>query len=51
MMSLDEYNNLIENYYIRRSEANYKWIQESKEQLEKGKTINLVADEQFKYET
>ena len=50
MMSLDEYNNLIENYYIRRSEANYRWIQESREQLEKGKTVHMVADEQFKYE-
>ena len=50
MMSLDEYNNLIENYYIRRSEANYRWIQESRAQLEKGKTVSMVADEQFEYE-
>ena len=49
MMSLDEYNNLIENYYVRRTEANYRWLQESKEQLEKGKTINMVAEEPFKY--
>lgn len=50
MMSLDEYNNLIENYYVRRSEANYRWIQESREQLERGKTVSMVAEEKFKYE-
>ena len=50
MMSLDEYNNLIENYYVRRSEANYRWIQESLSQLEKGKTVSIVADKDFKYE-
>ena len=50
MMSLDEYNNLIENYYVRRSEANYRWIQESLSQLEKGKTVSMVADMDFKYE-
>ncbi len=50
MMSLDEYNNLIENYYVRRSEANYRWIQESLSQLEKGKTVSMVADKDFKYE-
>ena len=50
MMSLDEYNNLIENYYVRRSEANYRWIQESLSQLEKGKTVSVGADKDFKYE-
>ena len=50
MMSLDEYNNLIENYYVRRSEANYRWLRESKEQLENGKTVSMIADEEFKYE-
>ena len=50
MMSLDEYNNLMENYYIRRSAANYKWILESLEELEKGETVSMVAEEQFKYE-
>ena len=50
MMSLDEYNNLIENYYVRRSEANYRWIQESREQLKNGKVVNLVAEEPLDYE-
>ncbi|MDO4869134.1 MAG: type II toxin-antitoxin system Phd/YefM family antitoxin [Bacillota bacterium] len=49
MMSLDEYNNLIENYYIRRSEANYEWLKESKEQLRKGRVVDMAAEEQVDY--
>lgn len=49
MMSLDEYNNLIENYHIRKSEANYKWILEGKEQIEKGDVVSMVADDKLEY--
>ena len=37
MMSEDVYNNLMENLYIRESQANYEWLMESKQQLETGK--------------
>ena len=50
MMSLDEYNNLVENYHLRKSAANYKWLLESKEQLENGKIIQMVAENSFDYE-
>lgn len=36
MLSEESYNNLIENAYIKGNKANYDWIMESKEQLEKG---------------
>ena len=36
MLSEESYNNLIENAYIMGIKANYDWIMESKEQLEKG---------------
>lgn len=36
MLSEETYNNLIENAYIMGNKANYDWIMESKEQLEKG---------------
>lgn len=49
MMSIDEYNNLIENYHVRKSEANYKWILEGKEQIERGNVVPMVAEEDFKY--
>ena len=37
MMSEEAYNNLMENLYIRESQANYEWLMESKQQLETGK--------------
>ena len=36
MLSEESYNNLIENAYIMGNKANYDWIMEAKEQLEKG---------------
>lgn len=39
MMSEDTYNNIMENAYLRASEANYKWLMESKAQAERGKTV------------
>jgi antitoxin YefM len=45
MMSEDTYNNIMENAYLRASEANYKWLMESKAQVERGKTIRKdIAD-------
>lgn len=37
MMSEEAYNNLMENLYVRESQANYEWLMESKQQLEKEK--------------
>ena len=48
MISEEAYNNLIENAYIMGNKANYDWLMESKEQLERGMCSiqNLVtADE------
>ena len=36
MISEEAYNNLIENAYIMGNKANYDWLMESKEQLERG---------------
>lgn len=36
MISEEAYNNLLENAYIMGNKANYDWLMESKEQLEKG---------------
>jgi antitoxin YefM len=45
MMSEDTYNNIMENAYLRASEANYKWLMESKAQVERRKTIRKdIAD-------
>ena len=47
MLSEESYNNLIENAYIMRNKANYDWLMESKEQLEKGNASiqNLVGED------
>ena len=37
MLSEESYNNLIENIHVMGNKANYDWLMESKEQLEKGK--------------
>lgn len=37
MISEESYNNLMENVYVMGNKANYDWLMESKEQLEKGK--------------
>lgn len=39
MMSLVEYNNLMENMHIRNSKANYNHILESRKQLQDGNTV------------
>jgi len=50
MLSEESYNNLMENVYVMGNKANYDWLMESKEQLEKGKAsvrslIKVSADE------
>ena len=50
MLSEESYNNLMENVYVMGNKANYDWLMESKEQLEKGKVsvrslIEVSADE------
>lgn len=37
MLSEESYNNLMENIHVMGNKANYDWLMESKEQLEKGK--------------
>ena len=36
MLSEESYKNLMENIYVMGNKANYDWLLESKEQLEKG---------------
>ena len=47
MLSEESYNNLMENVYVMGNKANYDWLMESKEQLEKGAvaTHNLIKVE------
>lgn len=50
MISEETYNNMMENIHVMGNKANYDWLMESKEQLEKGhvKTRDLIevdADE------
>lgn len=39
MISEETYNNMLENMYVMGNKANYDWLMESKEQLEKGKFV------------
>ena len=39
MISEEAYNNLMENVHVMGNKANYDWLMESKEQLEKGKVV------------
>ena len=50
MMSIDQYNNIMENMYVRSSKKNYERLLESIEQLKAGKTVKktdaeLASDE------
>ena len=36
MISEEAYNNMMENIHVMGNKANYDWLMESKEQLEKG---------------
>ena len=50
MLSEEAYNNLMENVHVMGNKANYDWLKESKEQLEKGQIskhslTEVLADE------
>ena len=46
IISEEAYNNLLENAYLLKDEANYDWLMESKKQLESGKaTVHQLIDE------
>ena len=50
MISQETYNNMIENMYLMGNQTNYKWLMESKKQLEDGllqvkELLEVAADE------
>lgn len=47
MLSETVYNNLLENIHLLGNEANYKWLMESKAQLESGRCSrhDLINDD------
>lgn len=45
LISQDEYNNLIENNFIRRNKTYYDRLLESKNQLEQGEKISKTIEE------
>lgn len=45
IMSQSQYDNMMENIYIRSSKNNYEWLKESIKQAEEGKLINFNPEE------
>lgn len=45
LMSLDSYNNLVENIFLRSNHTNYQHILDGIKQIESGKTVNVSDDE------
>ena len=50
ILSEESYNNLMENVHVMGNKANYDWLMESREQLEKGQIskhslTEVLADE------
>ena len=45
LMSQSQYENIMENIYIRKSKANYEWLKESIRQAEEGKLIEFKLEE------
>lgn len=39
MISSEAYSNMLENIHLMGNKANYDWLMESKDQLEKGKLL------------
>ena len=50
MMSEESYNNLMENIHVMGNKANYDWLMQSKEQLEKGRFSLHTLSEESEYE-
>ncbi|WP_343208207.1 type II toxin-antitoxin system prevent-host-death family antitoxin [Anaerolentibacter hominis] len=46
LMSQAQYDNLMENLYIRDSKANYEWLKESMQQAEDKKFVKLDLEEE-----
>lgn len=44
LMSQEQYDNLMENFHIRNSKANYEWLKESVKQAEKGKFVKFDVE-------
>ena len=45
LMSQAQYDNLMENFHIRESKANYEWLKESIKQAEEGKLVKFDAED------
>ncbi|MBD5082351.1 MAG: prevent-host-death protein [Ruminococcaceae bacterium] len=45
LMSQSQYENIMENFYIRNSKNNYEWLKESIRQAEEGKLIEFTLEE------
>ena len=45
LMSQEQYDNLMENCYIRHSKANYEWLIESIKQAEDGKLVKFDIED------
>ena len=45
IMSLEQYNNLVENDFIFGNKKYYNRLLESKRQIEQGRTVNKTMDE------
>lgn len=45
LMSQSQYENMMENIYIRKSKNNYEWLKESIRQAEEGKLIEFDSEE------
>lgn len=45
LMSQAQYDNLIENVYVRNSKANYEWLKESIKQAEEGHLIKFDVED------
>ena len=45
MISMEEYNNLMENMHIRKSQANYEHVLKGIQQIQEGKMHVVSADD------
>ena len=45
LMSQAQYDNLMENFHIRESRANYEWLKETMKQAEEGRLVDFEAED------